>query len=324
MTVVNGLSSPSAADWSTLSWSAAELQQRGTWLGQLPAAVREELLEFVARYPHATDQAFEWLPAQWPCLVSFGEQVKKQLLTVDGLFCLQGLGPLGLANSHLRCFYIAFGCALGQPMLQYGRLYPVIDRGASYKTQSIPVSMTNAETCFHTDSSAVDVVPDFVGLLCEEPSHQGGDSLVSNAFRVYQILQRQFPQLLAALRRDKYRDVVTPHLPKTYECLLRNRFPIYSASDGPGGVLFRYMRYWIETGHHKLGKALDGIEVEAMDRLDALLQDQANFVKLHLERGDILWVNNRLLAHNRTAYKDSPGNIRQLQRMWICQASCPS
>lgn len=108
------------------------MQQRGTWLGQLPAAVREELLEFVARYPHATDQAFEWLPAQWPCLVSFGEQVKKQLLTVDGLFCLQGLGPLGLTNSHLRCFYIAFGCALGQPMLQYGRLDPAIDRGVSY------------------------------------------------------------------------------------------------------------------------------------------------------------------------------------------------
>ncbi|MFT7535001.1 MAG: alpha-ketoglutarate-dependent taurine dioxygenase [Hyphomicrobiaceae bacterium] len=318
---MNNLVGSKSSAWSQLSWSAAELHQRGTWRCDLPAAVRNELLEFAVNEPLATEETFEWQPAHWPCLVTFGRQVKQHLLAGDGVLCLQGLGLLGLDNAQLRCFYVAFGCALGQPMLQYGRLHPVMDRGASYKTQSVPVSMTNSETCFHTDSSAVDVVPDFVGLLCEQPSQQGGDSLVSNALRIHSLLQRDAPKLLESLRRNKFRDVVTPGKEKTHENLLRNRFPIFADSDCEGGVLFRYMRYWIEVGHRKAGVSLGAAEVEAMDRLDALLQHPDNVVRFRLERGDILWVNNRLVAHNRTAYQDTPNNVRQLQRMWVSRTA---
>lgn len=314
---MNSLANSKPSAWSQLSWSAVDLKRRGTWRCELPVAVRDELLMFVASQPRAAEESFEWQPDLWPSLIRFGDKVKQHLLTGDGVLCLQGLGLLGLEAEHLRCFYVAFGCALGQPMLQYGRLYPVMDRGASYKTQSVPVSMTNSETCFHTDSSAVDVVPDFVGLLCEQPSEDGGDSLVSNALRVHEILQCESPELLESLRRAKYRDVVTPGKEKTHENLLRNYFPIFADSDREGGLLFRYMRYWIEVGHQKSGVPLDAREIEAMDRLDALLQDEDNVVRFRLERGDILWVNNRLFAHNRTAYQDTPGNVRQLQRMWI-------
>lgn len=305
---------------SQRNWSASELQQRGTWRCELPVDARDELIAFAAEQPSIAPATFTWQPEQWPCLMRFGQQVRQHLIAGDGVLCLQGLGSLGLATEQLRCFYIAFGSALGQPMLQYGLLYPVLDRGASYKEQSVPVSMTNSETFFHTDSSAVDVVPDFVGLLCEQPSKQGGDSLVSNALRVHQIMERESPDLLAALRRAKYRDVVTPGKEKTHENLLRNCFPIFAGDDREGAVLFRYMRYWIEVGHRKAGVPLDALELEAMDRLDALLEHPDNVVRFRLDRGDILWVNNRIMAHNRTAYQDTPDNVRQLQRMWIADA----
>ena len=315
----NSVSTPRSAP-SPLAWSASELAQRGTWATKLPVAVRNELLEFAANQPLATEDQFVWQPKQWPALVQFANQARQQLLTTDGVLSLQGLEALGLDTAQLRCFYVAFGSALGEPMLQYGRLYPVMDRGASYQTQSVPVSMTNSETCFHTDSSAVDVVPDFVGLLCEQPSNQGGDSLVSNALRVYQTLEHESPELLSALRRPKYRDVVTPGKEKTHENLLRNYFPIFADSEREGGVLFRYMRYWIEVGHRKAGVPLQAIKIEAMNRLDELLQHRDNVVRFRLHRGDILWVNNRLLAHNRTAYQDTPNNVRQLQRMWLANS----
>lgn len=317
---MNALADTTSSVPSQLKWSASELQQRGTWRRELPVDARNELIAFGHQQPHVTPATFTWQPTEWPCLTRFGQQVRQHLLAGDGVLCLQGLGTLKLTAEQLRCFYIAFGSALGQPMLQYGLLYPVVDRGASYKEQSVPVSMTNSETQFHTDSSAVDVVPDFVGLLCEEPSLQGGDSLVSNALRVHEIMQREAPVLLASLRRAKYRDVVTPGKEKTHENLLRNCFPIFADDDRDGAVLFRYMRYWIEVGHRKAGVPLDTLEVEAMDLLDALLERADNVVRFRLERGDILWVNNRLLAHNRTAYQDVPGNVRQLQRMWIGRA----
>lgn len=310
---------PAANANSPLAWTAAELLRRGTWRRQLPMAAREELQRFAAAQPEPCVEDFEWQPEQWPCLVAFAQLARRQLLTGDGVFCLRGLDALGLTDAQLRCFYIAFGSALGRPMLQYGRLYPVMDRGASYKTQSVPVSMTNSETFFHTDSSAVDVVPDFVGLLCEQPSNHGGDSLVSNALRAYHTLQRDHPDLLESLQQGKYRDVVTPGKEKTRANLMRNRFPIFQPCDREGGVLFRYMRYWIEVGHEKAGAPLDAVEIAALDRLDALLTQPDNVVGFRLERGDILWVNNRLMAHNRTEYRDTPDNVRRLQRMWIAR-----
>ncbi|MCK5943944.1 MAG: TauD/TfdA family dioxygenase, partial [Planctomycetes bacterium] len=58
-------------------------------------------------------------------------------------------------------------------------------------------------------------------------------------------------------------------------------------------------------------------ELEALDLLDRLLEAPDNVVRFQLRRGEMLWVNNRRLAHNRTSYRDTPDNVRQLQRMWI-------
>jgi len=313
-----------ASSWPDLLWTSAELEQRGTWRRELPPAVRDELLAFVDRGAATAAVDFVWRPEQWPELVAFGRAARRDLLTGDGVLCVRGLGALGLDEEAMRCFYTAMGHALGTPMLQYGRLYPVVDRGASYKTSAVPVSMTNAETAFHTDSSSVDVEPDFVGLLCETPSDHGGDSLVSNALRVYRTMQQESPELLARLEQPLIRDVVTPGLEKNRENLLRNRFPVFAPSDRAGGVLFRYMRYWIEKGQEKADQPLDDEALRALDRLDELLAAPENVVTFRLERGDILWVNNRLLAHNRTGYQDTPDNVRQLQRMWIQAPEVPA
>jgi len=280
-------------------------------------AVREELLTFVAGEPETAAADFIWQPERWPALLAFVDDVRRELEDGCGVVITHGLAKLSLTAEQQRCFYIAYGSALGTPMLNYGRIYPVVDRGGSHETQSIPVSMTNAETSFHTDSSSIDVVPDFVGLLCETPSHNGGESLISNAIRAYHQMRDEAPDLAALLERPLIRDIVTPGRDKTRENLLRNRFPAFQLCDRTGGLLFRYMRYWIETGQQRAGLPLDPRTLQALDLLDAQLEASDNVLRYDLQRGDILWVNNRRLAHNRTAYRDSPGNVRQLQRMWV-------
>lgn len=298
-------------------WSAPQLQGSARWRRCLPAGVSNEILVFVSGAPGTAAADFSWQPEQWPELRRFADEVRTELESGCGLVVLEGIEQLGLDEEQLRCFYTAYGCALGQPMLQYGRLYPVVDRGGSHEQQAIPVSMTNAETSFHTDSSSVDVVPDFVGLLCEQPSHNGGESLVSNAVRAYHQLRDRAPELAALLERPLIRDVVTPGREKNLANLLRNRFPVFQLCDRPGGLLFRYMRYWIETGQRRAEQPLAPRQLEALDELDRLLESEDNVMRFQLERSEILWVNNRRLAHNRTAYRDTPGNVRQLQRMWI-------
>lgn len=298
-------------------WTGAGLRADRRWQLSLPEGARDELRAFCEREPQTCSESFTWRPEQWPALRRFVHDLREELEDGAGVVLLRGLGALELGVEHTRCAYVAIGCAMGTPMLQYGRLYPVLDRGGSYEQQAIPVSMTNAETRFHTDSSSVDAVPDYVGLLCEEPSKQGGDSLVSNALRAHRQLAARAPELLALLEQPLVRDVVTPGRERNQENLLRNRFPVFQPCERAGGVLFRYMRYWIEKGQDRAGAPLDAQQRAALDLLDQLLEAPDNVLRFAMARGDVFWINNRRLAHNRTAYRDTPGNVRQLQRMWI-------
>ena len=300
-------------------WDAATLLSRDTWRHELPDQVAREFQAFCAQHPdraQALDR-FEFDPLELPALAALSREVCRGVVAGDGLAHVRGLGDLELSEAQQRLFYLAFGQAMGTPMVQYGRLYPIRDRGLDYTQSAIPVSMTNAETGFHTDSSSVDVVPDFVGLLCETPSDNGGESLVSNTLTVFRQLREEVPHVLDVLSRDLIRDVVTPGSDKNQENLLRNRFPIFAPSDRPEGLLCRYMRYWIEKGQTRAGAPLAERELAALDTLDRYLSSSRNVVSFRLEAGDILWVNNRTLTHNRREYRDTPGNQRQLQRMWI-------
>ncbi len=303
--------------WTHQLWSSAALALRGEWSRPVPADVGDEFVRHRRAHPVASAGDFRLEPEQLPALAAWADELRSVLMAGDGFVRLSGLDRLDLDAEGRRCFYVAVGSALGKPMLHYGRLYPVVDRGMSYTTQAVPVSMTNAETCFHTDSSSVDTVPDIVGLYCEQPGSRGGDSLVSNALRVHEILRQEAPEVLAILQRPWIRDIVTPGVERTHANLLRNRFPVFAPSGRPGGVLFRYMRYWLEQGQSKAGQPLDAAATRAFDVLDRLLEHPDNVVRFRLEKGDMLWLNNTTLAHNRTAYEDDPGNVRTLQRMWI-------
>jgi len=303
---------------SRQAWDRASLGN-GDWRQQLPGEVAEEFQRVCRRQPELAEDldGFVFDPALLPNLARFAGGVRRTLLTGQGFTWIQGLGGLGLSEPAQRLFYLAFGLAMGEALTQYGRLYEIRDRGGSYTDQAIPVSMTGSSTSFHTDSSARDTLPDFVGLLCEQPSLAGGESLVSNALRAHELLQREDPAALELLYSSYVRDIVTPGVDKTRENLLRNRFPIFAPCARRERIVFRYMRYWIEKGHDKAGEPLSDRHLAALDFLDEILSSREQALSFRLEQGDILWVNNRTLAHNRTEYKDTPENVRRLQRMWI-------
>ena len=304
-------------DWQV--WDAPTLLSRDTWRQELPDPVGAEFRALCSAQPQRAQamDSFEFDPLELPALAAFSREVRRSLLIGDGLVHIRGLGDLRLNEAQQQLFYLAFGLGMGTPMTQYGRLYPIHDRGLDHTESAIPVSMTNAETGFHTDSSSVDSVPDFVGLLCETPSKNGGESLVSNTLEVFRQLNEEAPHVLDVLSRDLIRDVVTPGRDKNHEDLLRNRFPIFAPSERPEGLMCRYMRYWIEKGQTRAGTPLSERELAALDTLDQYLSSPRNVVSFRLEASDILWVNNRTLTHNRRDYRDTPGNQRQLQRMWI-------
>lgn len=319
--------------WPELVWSSTELLARGSWRRTMPSVLHDEFLAEIVQ-PSGAATAADTSPEPpsraardergqpaGTALRTFADSLRRQLRSGDGFAVVTGLGALGLDDAALRHCYTALGRALGEPMLQYGLLYPVVDRGRDHTREAVPVSMTGATTGFHTDSSSVDVVPDYVCLLCEQPSDDGGDSLISNALRARAEMAIAAPELLAELEQPLIRDVVTPGRERDLDNLLQNRFPVFAAAAHPGGATFRYMRYWIETGQERAGQPLTARQRRALDLLDELLERDDHVVRCRLERGDMLFVNNRVLAHNRTAFHDTPTNRRRLQRMWIADAA---
>lgn len=252
---------------------------------------------------------------------ALADRIRDRLMRGPGIVCLRGGSMRGWEDPRLRRCYAALGQALGQVDTTYGATYDVVDRGVDHTKTSKPVSQTSATTGFHTDSSARERLPDFVGLLCLQPARRGGESLVSNALRAGAALRGEHPSAFERLRRPMVRDLVTPGIEHRREALLANRIAVFAASDRPEGWTFRYMRYWIERGCERAGEPLSVEDLEALDLLDAALAAPEHVISTRLERGDQLWINNRVLAHNRTAFDDDPAAPRTLVRMWLTLAS---
>jgi hypothetical protein len=297
-------------------WNADDLRATSTWRIAVPPPVLDEFAAFgegtVLDAEFAKSGDLARLPL--PRLRDFAARLRAELTVGTGVaWVTSGLSaPSGEALRRL--FFAALGNAIGWPLETYGRLYEVRDTGRSHRDEPIPISQTRAETSFHTDSSARDVLPDVVGLLCLQPAMAGGDTLISSATAVHERLRSVRPHDLDLLYREFVRDVITPGADRLALC--ENRFPVFCLDRG-SGPLFRYMRYWIETGCQRAGMSLTPTELSAFDRLDAMLGSQEHAVRLRLDAGAMLWLNNWTIAHNRTEFRDDPASPRRLLRMWL-------
>ena len=80
---------------------------------------------------------------------------------------------------------------------------------------------------------------------------------------------------------------------------------------------FRYMRFWIETAHKKVGWPISPMLTVAMDMLDKQLDESCCFEQC-MESGDMIYDNNMIVAHARNAFEDLPGKPpRHKVRAWL-------
>jgi hypothetical protein len=220
------------------------------------------------------------------------------------------------STPEAQTLYWLVGQGLGQPMeqnIQGTLLYDVRDTGQSV-AYGARFSVTNAESTFHTDNSFGPVVADYVGLLCLQTARTGGLNQVVSGYSAYHELAEHHPEALKTLRQPFHidrRGGVRPGEPPTIP------FPIF-AWDGDR-LICRYLRYWIEVGHEKAQQPLTPAQVRAMDELDRVANRPELRAEFYLERGQMLFVNNRWILHNRTAFEDhpEPERRRHYVRLWL-------
>ena len=295
------------------AWRGAELsRQPEKWLYRLSPREIAELQSATAAAIATGKPMLEITRADFP-LPTFGariEALRQELLHGIGFQVLRGYPMAGRPIGENAMVFWGIGRHLGNPVSQNIRghmLGHVRDAGkVAAIDPNVRASQSTERQFFHTDTC------DVVGLLCLQTAKKGGESSVVSSMTVYNEMVKRRPDLAARLfepvafdRRGEIRDGEEGW----YE------IPVFNDHEGLLSVSFSGRSV---NSSSRFPGALRNPQ-EAIDLFSSIAEEQDLRLNMWLEVGDIQWVHNYTILHDRTAYEDwpEPERKRHLLRLWI-------
>jgi hypothetical protein len=239
-------------------------------------------------------------------------EIHDALLQGCGFALIRSLPVRQWSRELTAAVFFGLGTHLGNPRPQNSKghiLGHVIDMGLEATDPNVRIYQTHERQTFHTDSS------DIVGLVCLQQAKAGGDSALVSSNTIYNQMRALHPQLAALLfepiATDR-RGEVAPGQKPFFE------IPVFSWYQGLMSTI--YQRQYIDSAQRfDDALRLTPLHVEALDCFDALANSaDLNFL-MRLEAGDMQFVHNHTLLHDRTAFEDwgEPTRKRHLLRLWL-------
>jgi hypothetical protein len=275
-------------------------------IAELEAAA-ESMFASEQNIASATTENF-LLPTLGPKLLA----LRKELIHGRGFFLLRGLPVEKYSERQAGTIFYGLGCHIGLPRSQNAMghmLGHVRDLGMKSNDPKVRLYQTNERQTFHTDSS------DVVGLLCLKTAKVGGTSLLVSASTIFNEMYAQRPDLLELLmqpiatdRRGEVPEGMLPYL----------LIPVFSFHEGYLTVF--YQRQYIDSAQRfEDAPRLTPKHIEALDMFDRLANDPKLHLSMQLEPGDMQFVYNHALLHDRTGFDDwdDPAQKRHLLRLWL-------
>jgi hypothetical protein len=239
-------------------------------------------------------------------------KLRKELINGRGFALLRGLPVNKYSEREAGTIFYGIGCHLGSPRSQNAAghmLGHVRDLGMKSSDPNVRIYQTNERQTFHTDSC------DVVGLLCLKRAKSGGASLLVSASTIFNEMHRQRPDLLALLlqpiatdRRGEVPEGMLPYLLIPVFSFYKNYLTIF------------YQRQYIDSAQRfEDAPRLTSAHVEALNMFDQLANDPRLNLSMQLEPGDMQFVYNHALLHDRTGFEDweAPAEKRHLLRLWL-------
>jgi alpha-ketoglutarate-dependent taurine dioxygenase len=300
------------------AWQAGTLDDHRAWYHRPSDRLLSALDVAIGEYRQAPQAITEVRITGGP-LADCAADLKPALHDLEdgrGFVILEGLPLERYSAQEQTLAYWLIGQLLGRPFKQNVQgtlLYDVRDTGQDL-TAGARFSVTNYESSFHTDNSFGTDTLDYVGLLCLHTAKAGGRSQQVSGYAVHNELLARHPDVLETLYQpfhiDRRGGIRTGEAPTI-------QFPVIR-SDGCE-LLFRYLRYWIEVGHEKAGQPLTAAQNTALNVLDEVLNRPDLRAEFDLKPGDMYFINNCWILHNRTAFEDHPevNRRRHLVRLWL-------
>ncbi len=247
-----------------------------------------------------------------PTLSERFSDLKESLINGLGFGILRGLPTDGYTQETSATIFCGIGSHLGNSRSQNADghiLGHVRDIGAKSDDPNARIYQTSERQTFHTDSA------DVVGLLCLKKAQEGGESLLVSTETIYNEMMELRPDLaellfqpIATDRRGEIPEGENPYFD----------IPVFNWHDQRlTGI---YQRQYIDSAQ-RFPDAIRLTEkhVEALDLFDSLANEPSLHLSMQLEHGDMQFVHNHSMLHDRTGFLDwpEPENRRHLYRLWL-------
>lgn len=284
------------------------------WLINLSSDDIAELEQAAHSYLAKTKEIGQITKERFP-LPQFGkhlEKLKETLIHGIGFEVLRGLPVEKYKQEFAATIFCGVGAHLGSARSQNAMghiLGHVRDIGADANNPNTRIYQTAERQTFHTDSS------DVVGLLCIREAMEGGESLLVSTSAIYNEMRSKRPDLAALLfdpiatdRRGEVPEGQKPYL------------EIPPLNWHNGFLTGFYQRQYIDSAQRfPDALRLTPKYVEALDLFDTLANDKRLHFSMKLQPGDMQFVYNHALLHDRTGFRDWPdaSKKRHLLRLWL-------
>jgi len=296
-------------------WYGPEISARTDWIYHLTsddiAEVERAMAPLVAREADIAQikKADFALPNLGPRIA----EICNDVTNGRGFALMRGLPVEQWSMRQSATAYFGIGTHFGNARSQNGKghvLGHVRDLGRdAVNDPTARIYQTAERQTFHTDSC------DVVALLCLKTAKSGGASALVSSMTIYNEMLKRRPDLLPCLfepmhtdRRGEVPDGENPW----------HDIPVFSWYQGQLSAL--YARRYIESARRFPEIAeLTETERAALDLFDDLANDPAICMQMSFEPGDMQWVHNHTMLHDRTAFEDWPDieRKRHLLRLWL-------
>jgi len=296
------------------AWTRADIEADESWRVYLTDDQTAEI-EAAAAAWLATERDIAEMTAEdfpLPTVAPLIGEWNRELLNGRGFVVITGLPSYADDLAMAAAVFYGLGLVMGVPRSQNGKghlLGHVCDLGLSTVDGDVRIYQTTERQNYHTDSC------DVVGLMSLRKARSGGESGLVSSMTVFNEMRRRRPDLLRELTRFMYTD---RRGEVTKDGLPYFRQPIFSWHEGYLSAL--YAPHYVRSAPRLEGVPdLTDAQHVALDLLDELADDPKLNVEFMLEPGELLFVHNHTIFHDRTAYEDwgPDEGRRHLLRLWL-------
>lgn len=296
------------------AWYGPDLMGRTDWIERLSEAEIGEVESAAKALAKSSVDLTSIRSDDFP-LPTLGPRLRyllEEVISGRGFVLLQALPVQSWTKLEAAIAFLGIGVHLGSLRMQNAGghlLGHVRDLGRSSMDPHARIYQTRERQTHHTDSC------DVVGLLCLRAAKSGGLSSLISSTTIFNEMRRRRPDLLRVLldpiETDRRGEV--PEGGKPYFSI-----PVFNWHEGLLSAI--YQRQYIESARRFPGVApLSAIQIQALDLFDELANDSSLNLTMELQPGDMQFVHNHTILHDRTAFEDfrEPERKRHLLRLWV-------